>query len=198
MELFDYTSQYQVGDTLIDYGCISGNEKIVFIKVGLGGNYLGYDNKYLQIAQRLYEQCGCSVISVSNPNDKKCGIDVDRDIIFRFIKERGISNPQLYFIGHSNGSLKGIELAASGVNFQRMLLINMPLMINFHKTKKWISAIPATELVMIFGAKDPSFPYVPFLDGKYKNVKIQSVPQADHNFEGMLDEFITLADFIMK
>ena len=120
------------------YGVINGNDKIVFIKSGLGGNHFGYENKYLKIAIRLKDQCGCSVIVASNPNDSIKHIDTDKQIIEHYILKNNICSPDLFFFGHSNGGIKGLELANEGIEFKRMILVNMPLMINFHKAKQYI------------------------------------------------------------
>jgi len=192
---FNYVSQ--IGNN-IDYGIINGNNKIVFIKPGLGGSYLGYEEKYLKIAMRLYEKAGCSVISVSNPNDNKNHIGYDKEIITSYISNNGIKQPELFFFGHSNGCIKGLELAASGLFFHRIILINMPLMINLHKTKKYIAEIPQADIVAVYGEKDPSFSYIPFIDGKFANVKVLSVPNADHNFKGYLNEFIALSNILIE
>ena len=79
-----------------------------------------------------------------------------------------------------------------------MVLVNMPLMLNFHKTKRYVSAIPQTDIVAIYGQHDQSVPYLPFFEGKFENVKVLTVPNADHNFKGMLNEFIDLSDYLMK
>ena len=74
----------------------------------------------------------------------------------------------------------------------------MPLMINFHKTKQYITLATQTEIVAIYGQHDPSFPYVPFLDGKLHNVKVVTVLNADHHFKGMLNDFINLSDMLIS
>ena len=196
--MFDYISECVAEDLIVNYGCIRGNEIIVYIKAGLGGDYLGFKNKYLIMAQRLHKQYGCSVISASNPESKNRKIDVDREIILSFIQKENITKPNLYFFGHSNGCLKGLELAASGISFKRMILVNMPLMINFHKTKRWIKEIPDTEIIAIFGEKDPSYAYVPFLDKFANNLKTVRIPGADHNFANRLDEFISFSDKLIN
>ena len=119
----------------IDYGLIKGGPRIVFIKVGLGGNCSGYENKYLKMAYRLQEKYGCSVIVASNPHDGKSHTRIDRQIIEQYIAKYEIDSPELFFFGHSNGGVKGLELTDAGVEFKKMILVNMPLMINFHKTK---------------------------------------------------------------
>jgi len=195
--MFDYISECSSEDLVVDYGCIRGNEIIVYIKAGLGGDYLGFEDKYLRMAHRLHDRYGCSVISASNPESKNRKIDVDREIILRFIQKENITKPRMYFFGHSNGCVKGLELAASGIGFDRMILVNMPLMINFHKTKRWIKEIPDTEIIAIFGEKDPSYMYVPFLDKFASNLKTVIIPGADHNFANRLDEFISFSDMLV-
>ncbi len=176
----------------IDYGFIKGNSKIVFMKTGLGGSCFGYENKYLDMALRLKDSYGCSVIVASNPNDGKNHIDADRQMIEQYISGNHIQSAELFFFGHSNGCVKGLELAESSLKFIKMILVNMPLMINFHKIKQYISKISDTDIVFIYGEFDPSYSYIPFLEGKYENVKVMSVPRADHNFKGLLDEFKNL------
>jgi len=196
--MLDYTCEWKSGELTVDYGCIVGDERIVYIKAGLGGNYLGYEEKYLRMAMRLHEKFGCSVICVSNPNDKKCSPEIDREILAEFIRRNSIERPRLYFFGNSNGCIKGLELAASGVDFERMVLVNMPLMINFHKTKRYIAAIPETEIIAVYGEKDPSYSYTPFINGRIQNLTLLLIPDADHNFTDQTDIFISLSDKLMK
>lgn len=181
----------------IDYGVIKGNNKLVFIKLGLGGSCLECEDKYIIIGRRLHDVYGCSVIVASNPEDVRNQFLSDREAIEQYASENLLDLPELYFFGNSNGGIKGLELTADGVEFKKMVLINMPLMINFHKTKAYISKIPQTEIVAVYGEKDPSFRYTPFLDGVFNNVKVLTVPNADHNFKDMSDDFVALSDFLM-
>jgi len=181
----------------IDYGLIKGGSRIVFIKVGLGGHCSGYEDKYLRMALRLKERSGVGVIVASNPHDGKSHIRIDRQIIEQYIAKYEIDSPELFFFGHSNGGVKGLELTDAGVEFKKMVLVNMPLMINFHKTKKYISAIPQTEIIAIYGEQDPSFPYLPFIDEKFENLRAVRFSNADHNFKGFINEFIHLSDLLM-
>ena len=182
----------------IDYGFIEGNHQIVFIKVGLGGSYLGYENKYLRMAHRLKEKYGCSVIVASNPHDGKSHADMDKQMLEEYILSRKLGSAEIFFFGNSNGGIKGLELANAGVAFKKMILVNMPLMINFHKTRKYILAIPGTEIVAIYGGQDPSFPYLPFIRERFANLKAFTFPNADHNFKGFLDDFINFSDLLIS
>jgi hypothetical protein len=194
---FDIVSKIEYESQTVDYGYIKGNDKIVYIKAGMGGSYLGYDDKYLKIAHRLNEKYGCSVICVSNP--VPLPIIVDQMILGNFIKEYEIKKPKMFFFGHSNGGIKGLELGASGVRFTKMVLVNMPLMMNFHKTARWMDNIPETNIVTVYGEKDPSYRYIPFLEAKnLQNVEIVKIAGADHNFKGMMEQFIELSEMILK
>ena len=178
------------------YGYILGNEKIVFIKAGLGGDYLGYENKYLRIARLLHEKHGCTIISVSNPYDKHFGVADDQAILEGMLQTFGFENPELYLFGNSDGCRKGLALAAE-IPFRRMILVNMPLTINFHRTKHYLSLIPDTDVIAVYGEKDVSYPYSPLLEGKSERVKVVRVPDADHNFAGKTEEFIKLAEMLL-
>ena len=180
----------------IEYGCCVGDNRIVFIKSGLGGNHVGYASKYVRIARRLQETYGCSVIVASNPNDQKSHAEIDKRTIDDFISENGIETPQLFFMGHSNGGFKGLEMTSSGCEFQRMLLVNMPLMINVHKIVQYLKGIPQTHIRMIYGEFDPSISLVPLFRDVFAHVKVEVFPRADHNFKGLLDEFIGLSDIL--
>ena len=190
---FDYT-QHHGG---VSYGFIRGKDKVVLIKSGLGGSCLGYKNKYLRMAHRLKSKHGCGVIVSSNPNDGEIHADTDRNILEQFIYESGIEPHEVYFFGNSNGCIKGLELASMGVKFKRMILVNMPLMINLHKIKRCISAIPDTHVITVYGEYDPSYKYTPFINGKFDNSELLSVPMADHNFEGHINEFTALCDMLI-
>ena len=192
-EAFDYTDIWREGELTLDYACVSGGERVVFIKAGLGGDYFGYENKYLRIARLLREKYGCTVISVSNPNDKRFGVRADKDILETVIHRHALSNPEFYLFGNSNGCYKGLALAQE-VKFRRAVLVNMPMTINFHRTKKFLQEIPETEILAVFGEKDISCPYAPLLEGKRRGQSVLRVPGADHQFIGKTAEFIGLAE----
>ncbi len=191
---FDYVSRAACG---ISFGVVRGGDRVVFIKAGLGGSCSGYEDKYIRIARRLNEKYGCSVIAASNPEGERSHAKADREIIEKYLAAEGIGTPVLYFFGHSNGGIKGLELAASGLLLEKMLLINMPLMINMHKTRKYLAALGCTRITLVYGEADPSFSYLPFIEGRYANVNTLTVAGADHNFAGMTDRLVELGDLLM-
>lgn len=194
---FDEIFTVTYGEDSVEYGYVSGNNKLVYVKAGMGGSYEGSHNKYLRIARRLNERCGCSVVCVSNPISLP--IALDKAIIDDLICRYGILDSEINFFGHSNGGVKGLELSCSGVRFNKMVLVNMPLMINFHRTVERIKAIPKTRIITVYGEYDPSYNYIPFLERKeLSNLEIIRCSGADHNFAGKLDEFIELSNRLIN
>ena len=177
----------------IEYGLIHGNDRIVVIKAGAGGNYIGSEEKYLKMARLFHDTYGCTVLCLSNhANDSfERG---DAAVIWELIADMG-GEVELYYIGNSNGSTQGLLTATKYFAFQRMVLVNMPLMLNFHRIKEALTRAD-TEIRFVYGEKDPSISYVPFLrnaslkEGNLARTEIVTVDGADHNFAGMTDVFI--------
>lgn len=185
----------------IEYGLIHGNDRIVIIKAGAGGSYIGYEEKYLKMARLLHDTYGCTVLCLSNyANDSfEHG---DMAVIRELIADRG-GEVELYYIGNSNGSTQGLLTATKYFDLRRMVLVNMPLMLNFHRIKEALSRAD-TEIRFVYGEKDPSISYVPFLrnasskEGNLARAEIVTVGGADHNFAGMTDRFIELCAGVME
>ena len=176
----------------VPFGYINGSDDVLIVKAGKGGDYRGYDNKYLRIATLIKQKYGYTVICISNPADvNEVAYDVE---IISYVKgQLGIKNPRFYFMGASDGAFKGLMLLSAGIEIRRMLLFNMPLMVNFYKTVARLSSSPDTSIRLVIGESDPSFSYVPFLKLKnIANLDILTVPGADHNFSGMLDEMVEM------
>ena len=179
----------------IEYGLIHGNNRVVIIKAGAGGSYIGYEEKYLKMAQLLHDTHGCTVLCLSNyasDSFERGDVAVIRELLAGLVGEI-----QLYYVGNSNGSTQGLLNATQYFDFRRMVLVNMPLMMNFHKIKEALNRAD-TEIRFVYGEKDPSISYVPFLrnagqkEGNLARVEIVTVKGADHNFAGMTDVFMEL------
>ena len=197
---FDRTNTVTQPDGLIvEYGLIYGHNRgchrVVIIKAGAGGSCIGYEEKYLKIARRLRDTHGCTVLCLSNyasDSFERGDVAVIRELLAGMGGEI-----QLYYVGNSNGSTQGLLDATQYIDFRRMVLVNMPLMMNFHKIKEALNRAD-TEIRFVYGEKDPSISYVPFLrnagqkEGNLARVEILTVKGADHNFAGMTDAFMEL------
>ena len=197
---FDLTNTVVRPDGLkAEYGLIRGNNRgchrVVIIKAGAGGSYIGYEEKYLKIARRLRDTHGCTVLCLSNyasDSFERGDVAVIRELLAGMVGEI-----QLYYVGNSNGSTQGLLNATQYFDFRRMVLVNMPLMMNFHKIKEALTRAD-TEIRFVYGEKDPSISYIPFLknagqkEGNLARAEIVTVKGADHNFAGMTDAFVEL------
>ena len=187
---FDYEIANDNG--AIIYGIIDGNESIVFIKAGAGGSHTGYENKYLHMAHAIHRKDGSTVICASNPSDA-LSREYDGAVLQQILGARSNPNskPKIRFIGTSRGAFLGLTELAEHFEFDKLLLINMPLMVNFHKVKK---ARAISRAVFVFGSADPSVPYIPFIKRHTESITV--IQGADHNFKEKTEDFISLYNLL--
>ncbi len=175
-------------------GIVPGNETCVYIKTGKGGSIYGYEGKYIAIAMRIYKDFGYTVCVSANPMGEDCVLSDE----IAELKNRHAGIKEIHYIGISNGALVGAQQAHQIETIKRMLLINGPLMINWHKTKAGVEKFNGKEVVFVYGEKDPSFKYYDLLGLIKSNVvKKNFVCGADHNFSGMANEFRELVLFFV-
>ena len=105
---FDKVIKRICGDYEFTYGIIFGNEKIVFIKAGAGGDYRGYCDKYLKMAISAHKRMGATVICASNPINS---VSTDRRAILKCVEMLGLSSFELYLVGVSDGAYLNLLLA---------------------------------------------------------------------------------------
>lgn len=153
---FDIFTEREAVGAKTEYGILLGGEATVFIKAGRGGTYRGEGDKYLRFAAFLREKYGASVICSGNHEACKSSLEADISVL------REYARGGLYLWGTSDGAFKCTEIACA-LPFEKMVLVNMPLMINFHKTKARLAALDASRIAFVYGEADPSFKYVPFL-----------------------------------
>ncbi len=188
------TSDFDYEQKSIRYSFIQGNGKIVMIETGRGGSIYGYQNKYLKIAHEIKRRFGYSVIVFSNPIDSVCSLPDDLQTAFDLIGSR----QEVLYVGISNGALVGIQQGWNIDCLKKMLLINGPLMMNWHKTKHGILHFAGETLCFVYGGKDPSYQYTPFLKRiAVPNLELKIIENADHHFAGMEVAFMeTILTFI--
>ena len=173
-------------DTGIEYGIIKGSNKVLYIKVGNGGSIYGYNNKYLEIATDANEEVGCTVVVASNPINIREFDNIKSDMTF-IDTYMNYDIKEIYAFGHSNG---GVILSNYSFEYElikRVLIINAPLNINWHKIKEGLSNSQA-KVTCLYGTNDPSYKYIELLKA-IKNIEIVEVEKADHNFSDHYNEF---------
>ena len=182
-----------------EYGFLFGNEKIVFIKSGAGGSAIGRENKYLKMAHKLHQKLGATVICSSNPDIESFLREetLDEKAIRWVVKEKGFSSFELSFIGNSDGAYKNLTLAKQFPQTVKFLGINTSY-IEIDGLINKLKDLQHIEKILVCGEKDKdSMAYVElFKKAEIPNLKIQIVEGANHEFSGMIEEFINLADLI--
>lgn len=187
-------TQYVDGEK-IEYEIIFGNDNIVFIKAGAGGNVRGYKNKYLQMAKRVHERIGATVICASNPDAPHENID-EQEI--RWVaSERGFESFNLYFWGTSDGAYQNLSLAKRFPETSKWIGVNSSF-ITFADFEEKLQDLPSVKKILVYGTEDDEYDVVfPALKTKEdKNLKMLFIEGADHRFSDMLPQFIQTIDFI--
>lgn len=180
---------------IIDYGIVKGNEIIVFIKAGQDGTMYGYQNKYLKIADSINNKYGYTVICSSNPFDGTNPLDNAMKVIDDYCEEEKIRDYKIYYMGHSNGALIGVWFGVNYPKIKRMLLVNGPLMYNWHKTKEGIQNFSGERIVLVYGSIDQSYKYTGLIKPlESEKVKLEIIEGQDHHFSKDTFDFKTLPE----
>lgn len=190
-----YSDAKYVDGEKLEYEILFGNQKIVFIKAGAGGNACGYDNKYLKMARRVHERVGATVICASNPFVSH--EEVDEAEIKWVVAEKGLSNFEISFVGASDGAHHNLLLAKRFPETVKWLGINTSY-INIEDLQKKLLSLSNIYKILICGTKDDDFnqvvPAISKITGE--NLVMKLIDGADHNFTGMVEEFISLIDYL--
>lgn len=181
----------------IEYGYISGNDTVLLIIVGQGGSIYGFNNKYEKMADYYHRGYGVTVVVASNPYDgtDMLGVSID------FVRELAGNDAEIYCMGVSNGGRLCAQYGYMYPNISKMLIVNAPLMINWHRTKKGIERFRGKSVKFIYGSADPSFPYVgliPLVSNDIAEISVDIVEGADHNFKSHEEEFLMTAECFFK
>lgn len=93
-------------------------------------------------------------------------------------------------MGYSNGGLIGAWFGTKYNKIKRLLLVNAPLMYNYHKTKDALVNFNKEKITLIYGSLDQSFPYVGLLDRIHnEKVKYYIIDGQDHYFSNNFYDF---------
>ena len=155
------------------FGIINGEKNIIFIKTGRGGTIEGFENKYLNICNFLFEKYGYTFVVSANPKDSVCDLEEEIKCISKYVG----SYKEIYFVGISNGASIGAAQCRKIEKIKNAVLINAPLMINFHKIKEGAQNFRGGRMYFLYGEDDPSCRYIEILDSikntacKYKIIK---------------------------
>ena len=155
------------------FGIIQGEKYLVFIKTGRGGSIEGFENKYLSICSILFKKYGYTFVVSANPKDSVCDLEEEIKCISKYVGDY----KEIIFVGISNGAFIGAAQCRKIEKIKNAVLINAPLMINFHKIKEGAQKFRGDNMYFLYGEEDPSFRYIEILNVikntacKYKIIK---------------------------
>ena len=133
----------------------------------------GFENKYLSICSFLFEKYGYTFVVSANPKDSVCDLEEEIKCIDTYIGDY----KEIVFVGISNGAFIGAAQCRKIEKIKNAVLINAPLMINFHKIKEGAQKFRGDNMYFLYGEEDPSFRYIEILNVikntacKYKIIK---------------------------
>lgn len=176
-------------------GIIPGNDICIFIVTGRGGSIYGYENKYVSLSAELSKRYGYTICVVASP--KEGPLDLIENM--KLCRNANINFTEVRYIGVSYGALVGAQQGWQIPQISKMLLINGPLMINWHKTKLGAEKFQGKEIMFVYGEKDPSYKYFELLKNIDSSVvSLYSVGDADHHFSGMEDKEMELINYFVS
>ena len=155
------------------FGIIQGEKYLVFIKTGRGGSIEGFENKYLDICSLLFEKYGYTFVVSANPKCSVCDLEEEIESIDKYVGDY----KEIFFVGISNGAFIGATQCRKIKKIKNAVLINAPLMINFHEIKEGAQKFRGDNMYFLYGEDDPSFRYIEILNVikntacKYKIIK---------------------------
>ncbi|MEE1362685.1 MAG: hypothetical protein U0K23_08915, partial [Selenomonadaceae bacterium] len=142
----------------------NGVKALVVIKVGADGSLNGYHNKYSLMAEQINATLGYAVLVISNPSklDIQHNFDLTMQLVQKVYTE--ISSdigklPQIFYLGISRGAAMAAMLGWQYPLLNNLLLVNPPLMINWHKLKTGLLKFKGNRITVVIGEKDPSYKY---------------------------------------
>lgn len=181
----------------VNFGLMEGANGLLIVKTGSGGTIYGRENKYLTLASRITEHHKFSVMVSNNPLElaPEENMSITMFVASDYLSSQNVGIPIFYF-GVSKGGQYGAMYGYRYPFVQKWLLLNMPLMINWHKSRAGLMKMPAEqEVTMLFGERDPSYPYAELIDLLRKeNIKRGTIAAADHNFSNAMKDFIRLPE----
>ncbi|HAZ95957.1 MAG TPA: hypothetical protein DCW73_01600, partial [Treponema sp.] len=106
-------------------------------------------------------------------------------IIREYAAGRGLEKFQVYYMGFSDGALIGARCGADYPEIRRMVLVNGPLMMNWHRTKAGILRFLGESATFVYGSLDPSYRYAELirtLEKENPRIHLEIADGQDHYF----------------
>lgn len=184
-------------DYVIEVAVLKGTtDKVVINYPGAGGTLEGYENKYLKLASLIQEHIG-SVVLMNNvrvPTSEYHTIlrnnleDVIDYSIANAVSLFGVSEPEIYLMGFSNGAGAVAAVAHKYPQVSKILLLAPAFGAGVEEVSKGLAEFK-NEVYIAIGKNDINVGYKSgeTFKGLAKNaslVKLEVIPDCDHQFRG--------------
>jgi len=173
-------------------------KKVVLILPGVDGSVDGYENKYVQMADKIVKEQHKGVVRVSNHFITSFHWEDNLRQALGFIDENskeifGHEEVDIEIIAHSAGASVAAWLAWEYPNIKKLVLINTAAGLKPDRIIKGINQY-SNRVIFIYGSEDPSVGFSRNLPG---NTEVQIIEGADHYFsDEHLEKFIGVVDLL--
>ena len=189
----------------VEYGWFEKDSDIFFVlKTGNNGSLRGYMDKYMRIAANTSEKFGVNAIIANNPenpddNYSRSKMDIDLKFVSKIAAERNIKNYKVYYMGYSNSAQVAACNAHNYPEISRLLLLNT-VCHNEDKIFEGFNKFHGEKLFVVHGTEDDFLPTIQSIavNSSFKNIKFTPIEDADHQFIGMMDEFIGVSEIMFE
>jgi alpha/beta superfamily hydrolase len=155
------------------------------------------------MAHRIHQRLGATVICSSNPwVDHQVQQVPDIRMISQVATDCGFTDYSVYLIGISDGAYNNLLLAQAVPQVRKLLNINTSPKLRNNKSDlqdlgNRLQQLASIHKTLVYGTEDEEYCYVPYLKAlDCDNLEILTVEGADHDFTGMVEEFIALTDLL--
>ena len=183
---------------MTDHFIIPGTRQdyALLIKGGQGGSACGYQNKYLNLANEIRDKYGITVVSCATPDEPNSDNRTDQIAEnIALVNEICKSRPKILFMGMSKGASLGCIEGSKIPQISRLLLINLPLMINLPRICHAAKNFSGEMMTFVFGSEDPSIKESGLLKlYERDNMKVVTIPGQDHYFSKNGFNLMTLVE----
>lgn len=167
---------------------------ILLILTGIGGTTKGYENKYEKIAKNVMEQHNFSVVVATSPSGSWLHTEQNLYQVMSFIQSKRDNDFNVYAMGNSAGANIVLWHSNKFPQIKKVLAVNPVMNINLHLFKSLQDT--EKEIKIVFGELDMSSSFADLLP-KSEKIKVDILPNIDHNFTGNLDLYIDLPNIYL-
>jgi len=167
---------------------------ILLILTGIGGTTKGYENKYEKIAKSVMEKYNFSVVIATSPSGSWLHTEQNLNQVMNFIQSKRQNDFKVYAMGNSAGANIVLWHSNKFPQIKKVLAVNPVMNINLHLFKALKDS--QKEMYVVFGELDISSKFAPLLPSS-ENIKVDILPNIDHNFTENLDLFMNLPNIYL-